>query len=528
MRHTKGLVREMSIYPITLTIVNYRSFGPDNPLVIQVGDCFTGFVGPNNSGKSNALKFFSEYQDLWRKLSTTENIRSLLDNPHMVAVSEVRDRDEVFTRQTDGPMIVGIRTSANTGVGSVKIRIARDHNVTFDEPVALANAVEKSLGSTGNEMIVDRQHLDLSPIIKLASDLSRILYIPAFRNAILQSSGTYYGLSIGHQFIQQWDNWKTGPNLHQNRRIRNVIADLKAIFGFKSLDIGAAADNQSLLIDVDGEPYGLGELGSGFSEFMIVLGNAAIRQPSFIMIDEPELHLHPKLQIDFLTSLASYASHGILFGTHSIGLARASCDYLYSLRLNPNGLSICTQYEELGKNLAEFAGQMGFAAIRETGVNTILLVEGPSEVRVVHQWLRKLDKGQEAVLIPLCGDSLIHGGVVQELQVLCRLAENVVALIDSEKESETAPMPKNRADFADACAGAGVRFKATERRATENYFPTSAVQAVLGDGFEKLGPFDNVRDTYPAWKKRINWKIAREMTLDDLCSTDIGEFLESL
>jgi len=51
-----------------------------------------------------------------------------------------------------------------------------------------------------------------------------------------------------------------------------------------------------------------------------VLGNAALKKPSFILIDEPEISLHPSLQLKFLMKLAGYASEGVVFATHNIGL----------------------------------------------------------------------------------------------------------------------------------------------------------------------------------------------------------------
>ena len=76
--------------------------------------------------------------------------------------------------------------------------------------------------------------------------------------------------------------------------------------------------------------YKASELGSGLVQFILVFSNAAMRNPraAYILLDEPELSLHPSLQLDFLTALGSFASEGVIFATHSIGLARASADHL--------------------------------------------------------------------------------------------------------------------------------------------------------------------------------------------------------
>jgi predicted ATPase len=89
-------------------------------------------------------------------------------------------------------------------------------------------------------------------------------------------------------------------------------------------------------------------MGAGLAQFIMVLGNVAFRQPSFILIDEPELNLHPSLQLDYVNTLASYASQGLLFGTHSVGLARTASEYTYALTKETNaGASVDTQIQPL-------------------------------------------------------------------------------------------------------------------------------------------------------------------------------------
>src|SRR5213075_1973650 len=104
--------------------------------------------------------------------------------------------------------------------------------------------------------------------------------------------------------------------------------------------------------------FKLPEVGSGLTQFILVLATVAIRNPSYILIDEPELNLHPSLQVDFLTTLASYAEHGVLFATHNLGLARAVSDRVYSVRrVGRDGREV---RDFTGtRALAEFLGELG-------------------------------------------------------------------------------------------------------------------------------------------------------------------------
>src|SRR4029077_11035623 len=140
----------------------------------------------------------------------------------------------------------------------------------------------------------------------------------------------------------------------------------KRIFGFSDLQINPAPDDQTLQVFLDGRSYNLMELGSGLTQFILVLANSAINTRKYILIDEPELNLHPSLQLDFLTTLGSYATEGILFATHSIGLARAAADSIISVRGLADGLSDAKSIEDTPR-LAEFLGEMSYSGYRELG-----------------------------------------------------------------------------------------------------------------------------------------------------------------
>ncbi len=158
-----------------------------------------------------------------------------------------------------------------------------------------------------------------------------------------------------------------------------------------------------------------------------------------------------------------------------------------------------------------------------------MLVEGVTEMRTVQQILRLLGKDHKLVPIPLGGSGMINGNRECELQEVQRISDKVYALIDSEKTSEADLGPRERKQFQASCDKLGIRCHVTKRRATENYFTDVAVKKVKGgnicalDAFEKL---DNAIQT--RWGKNDNWLIAREMSLEDWRTTDIGEFLDAI
>src|SRR5262249_29182042 len=159
------------------------------------------------------------------------------------------------------------------------------------------------------------------------------------------------------------------------------------------------------------------------AQFILVLVNAAVNQPAFILIDEPELNLHPSLQLDFLTTLGSYASRGVYFATHSYGLARAHAQCVYTLQNDPATGTELRPLESTPR-LSELRGELSFSAYKDLGFDTLLLVEGVTEVLAIQQFLRMYGKDHQVVLLPLGGDNFINGNRETELQEILRITEN--------------------------------------------------------------------------------------------------------
>jgi hypothetical protein len=245
------------------------------------------------------------------------------------------------------------------------------------------------------------------------------------------------------------------------------------------------------------------------------------------LLDEPELNLHPSLQVDFLTTIASYATEGVLFGTHSIGLARSVAQQVYGLKRLRQGASEMRPLEALPR-LPEFLGELSFSGYRELGFQGVLLVEGPTDVTTIQQFLRKLRLDHKIVLLPLGGSTMINGGREAELIEIQRISNDINVLIDSERQIEGSNLATERRAFVASCEKLGIRCHVLHRRAIENYLTDRAIKAIKSTAYRALAAFERLGDAAPAWSKRENWRIAREMSLDELNGTDLGDFLQSL
>ena len=520
---------------IEVTLKNYRCFSDEHPATFRIGDGATGFIGPNHAGKSSLLKFFYEFRDLFNRLGSGSFINFFNQEQGFGYSASVVDNAELFCNRNNRDLTIVIdpmgalgpvqhfRLLVRRNTNSARLFIrAGDHELDpSTTSLAGANLVETLKGT---QTILGQ----LAPISSFWLELAQTTYIPSFRNAINVGTNTqYFDVQTGQSFIQTWQQLKSGPTKSQNEAILKLTDDVRQIFKFPTLEINPIPEGTTLQAIIAGKPYRLPEIGSGLVQFLLALGSVATRASAYVLLDEPELNLHPSLQLAFLTTIASYASKGLCFATHSIGLARAGAERAYSVRRLDEGVSEVRSLEAT-VSLAEFLGELGFLGYREMGFDKILLVEGPKDLKAIQQFLRRLGKDSEVVLLPLGGTSGINGQAEGQLAELFRMSKHIFAVIDSEKAAEGDLLSKNRADFVTVCRKLAIDVLVLERRAIENYLSERAIQEVKGDKYRALEPFEALKDAQPVWTKEENWRIAREMTDGELADTDLGRFLARL
>lgn len=529
---------------VRITVKNYRPFTDDNPLQIDLASGFTALVGQNNTGKSSFVKLFYELRNFWG--GVIGNFQAIFMEDWRLGVNYmgISDDEELFSNINSRPLSIELEILGksqqpdpdNPSLVRVIATCERDSrkNWRFScfSSVDPAKAIKispdiSSLRKTDSVVkLPGHYNIDCFDFLEVISLFFNTLYIGPFRNAITEGTADYFDLKIGSSFISTWNAWKTGGVKAQNRAIAEVTKNIQRIFEFEQLEINASESLKTLNIYVDGKPYLLTELGSGLAQFIVVFGNAAIKNPGLILIDEPELNLHPSLQIDFLTALASFSPKGIIFATHSIGLARSIAEKIYSFQKSNKGC-VVRPFEGM-RNYAEFLGEMSFSAFKDMGFDRVLLVEGVNDVKTIQQFLRMLKKDHQTVILPLGGDQLARGGVEVELSEITRLSDNVFALVDSERPAKGKQASKKRREFKQTCQALRISVCLTERRAMENYLTDEAVKSALGKDYASLRHYQRLKDCPIPWRKSNSWRVARKMNFDDIGKTDVGRFLSNI
>lgn len=523
-----------------LELRGYRAFSGE-PVRLPMEPGITGLLGLNNAGKSTLLRFFYEFQPLFSFMARPGDLLNILKGGRTVN-PRLQTGEQAFSTLLDGDIELTLDFSVNPdspedpiwpssafvthhrdGRTSVRFRLPDGTTV---EGTSVTNISDPQRDSP-LLLKMNGRAIDCRPLIRSAELLEQAMYVGPFRNVInVGADRSYFDIAIGDAFVQQFDEFKSGGNPEQNEAAQRAVRDIARIFEIGDLQVNPTPDRKSLQVLVDGKSFRLSELGGGMAHFLIVLLNVLIRRPTLLLIDEPELNLHASLQLDFLTTMATEASHGVIFATHSPGLARAGADRIFVVAKDEQGFAELSPWEK-HPSLSALLGQMGFGVSPEIGFEQVLLVEGRHDVKVFQQLLRLWGKDHKVLVLPLGGASMINAKAEDELRELTRITTRIASVIDSERTVADEGLTAEREGFRQACGNVGIACHVLDRRSTESYFTDRAVKHVYGESGRPPEPFEAV-DALPFWRKDRNWLVARALQKGDLDGTDLGAFLEGL
>ncbi|MEM6884158.1 MAG: AAA family ATPase [Verrucomicrobiota bacterium] len=490
---------------LKVSVKNYRCFGGKvaSGFVLKRG--ITGFIGENNSGKSTMLRLFFDLRQLFSDLADQlENFRPGDDFTfELPQLPKGVDRDRFFHLHNQDPLVVEL----DSGGCELDLIFNRDGQIRW---------------KCGNQLPTE------SHIIRDLHTLSRMFYVGPFRPFQTHgSSGKSYDVIFGEPFFQKCLELVNGKSTQGKKLLQTVAQDVAGVFGLDEFQFEPGGNGDAGFC-VNGDWLPTGEMGSGIGQCFLIYLQAALAKPSFILVDEPEAHLHPSVQSDFVTQLAGYAQYGLLTSTHHTGLAQSISDHLYLVsRRVGTQRSIIEKYRP-GKRLSQTLGEMQVPVVRNGDKPKLLLVEGPTEIKAVRKVLSKIKRDHDVVLMPLGGSSMINGHREDELKEVKKICDDVYALIDSERRSERARISPNHKAFQESCRKVGIHCHILERRALENYFSTRAVKEVLGDKFRAPKPFEDLKEVNSKWPKSENWKIIQQMRREELNDSDLWQFLQGL
>jgi predicted ATPase len=508
--------------PLKLKLSNYRSISAEAPLTIPIERGVTFVVGINNVGKSNILRAFFELRPAFKFVF--EEIQHpgrhggqepRIQLPRLPADSLFHQKSKHLATEL---VIANTRANVDLSLSAPEAESLHSDHYKIGWR-SHAPASDKALQTAAADLV---------------GSLMDTMYVGPLRTPLPSVSGQIRDIHIGVQFIQNFNEWANGDIVERRRKTAELIRELQAIFGYKRFNLTVGKDSSTLMVENDDGTFRLDELGDGIGHFILVLASAMMKSPSLILIDEPELGLHPKMQEAFVRHLAAKAKFGVLATSHSIGLARSTADKILSLSKNDDGsLSLNPFGQHTTSTLSQSLHELGFSQIVELGATHLLLVEGQTDIKAFREILRHFGIEQHFMIWHLGGAPMLtaeRSRYADELNDLLRMQfHSVTVIFDSERSSAAAPANPAFNEFMECCRGLGFHAFQTDYHSTENYVTQAALDKVF-PGKKALLPYlnRNKATDESKWPKSSNWLLFREMSNADFIKTELGQFIETV
>lgn len=578
----------------SLQIENYLGAGSEPPLALRFDGKHALLCGPNGSGKTtvlSALECLKRAFSAWGnhpRLPFIESSGLTTPNHHRVNVWEWADARPNFTADIFHTESEEIRISwvvsvplelaraqiplgrlSETSEVAIELRARRDHAMRL-ETVRLGDQELFRNGSSTEAFhltagkanqggiryltyVTPFSELALVGLFRLSQWLlQRIIFFPSFRRPSLAGTGSDVGALAGGQDLVRWvqaassADPRDAASRRQNALLQEFQEEFAEFAGYRNFSLSVREyslplpNNEEVEINatVDGRLRLLSQLGAGIGESLIILLVAKLSQEwqdppvDIVLLEEPELHIHPSLQRRLLDRLAEYGVQ-VIAATHSptvVNWFSRGGNRVFRTEFDREKRRV--EVNEV-KGLAELRGlieSIGASPADVVLADRVLLVEGSNDVPVFQAWLRKAPSyaGQNVAVLALGGSDAASGNFNPEQWR--SLHPKIGAILDSERKSNKEEPRPERQDIKCKLDAVGIRCHLTKFRSTESYFTPRALWSVYGNCPDSLDPFEDpnlaVRGVKQFSKSR-NGEVAQAMEWDEISRTDVGEQIES-
>jgi predicted ATP-dependent endonuclease of OLD family len=464
-------------YPFEVEIRNFRSI--KDSAFVPLRSKTTFVVGQNNSGKSNILRalaaVFNRSPDVGD--SDYRYHLHLKDNEHLNRIIPEQCRRAFGTSKIQ-LILAKDRSSVPQDVPNAIHQYAQTGHFLSDFGRSSSD-VNENISSIYNKILQD-----------LMSYMRGTVYVPTtrfitqvgqepfkFSNFEMPGETLSYGNIV--QRLAQMDRPPTAM-----RSLREQFKQLEDFLAFclekSSVKLEIPTDQKTIHISIEGIEYPLEDLGTGIEQ-LIILGLASFGfENKLVLIDEPELHFHPRAQKRMIKYLHDNVEATFVFATHSAAI------------LDSIGADVVQVSYENGQSSARTLVNNSdrYRAVRDLGhspsellqTRFAIWVEGPSDRIYVNHWIKQIDnslvEGVDYAILFYGGKILSHHGFLDEDSELVKaisLARAFAVIMDSDIKSGKPEINATKTRVRDEVQSQGGLCWITKGREIENYLPKSVI-----------------------------------------------------
>lgn len=501
------------------SISSFRNFGADEQWISPLGRVNI-FVGTNNSGKSNILRYIRrvvaptlrpqrgssaiEHQAIDRPVggAPPNGVKFWTPFPPKDLIPNDRKWEEGWTEAFASLGLLDrskewIRLAVPTSaVGGGVFFSGNAPKADQHTQQAFYRVWTLATGSTSGSF----EHHWFREVInritgKALQDVD-CYYIPSFRHIPTRMGDFQDEFSIASQGDHIIDRlaglaYPAYNEQHKKEDFERLRRFVASIINDPDVSIEIPNDRQTINVRTGNSFLPIEALGSGIHEVFILASEIVSRPNQTILLEEPEAHLHPTLQRRLMQFIMRETKNQLFITTHSATVIDTAGAHLFEVKNGSEGAQVSPIT----------TGQQRFAACRELGfrasdliqTNAVIWVEGPSDRIYLNSWLKKrapdLQEGLHYSIMFYGGKLLNHlsaedeafGDFIQLLPI-CR---SPAILIDSDRSGGNSNIRPTKLRIESEFQALDAPCWITDGREIENYYSYEdrlrAVQAVHKD-----------------------------------------------
>lgn len=484
-----------------LSFSNYRSFA--DPVSLLFDRRITFVVGPNNAGKSNVLRFLAILLN-----KANNELNDTLDfyrEPKEVSVTISLSRTFFERTFAKMPRLMTAIRSSKAQFAPLSVKITKtDVVVGNNPPEAFFNLIPqqyfthsgsfsddfRSSGGLEYNMNLFLKRIDLTSHFAGTTYVPNVRFIttvgqepPMFSNVKFPGTTIAFGKAVDQ--LAQMDR-PSFENLELGDRLRRICEFMQFVLEKREIAVQVASDRKSIIVKIDGVSRPLSSLGTGVEQSLII-GLASFGFPGkLVLIDEPELHLHPRAQKRVMTYLSAVEDSRFVIATHSAAcLDAVDADVLHVFENGGGSASV-----SVTGNLERFRAvrDLGHSPSELIQTRFAIWVEGPSDRVYINHWIQAVEpefkEGIDYSVLFYGGRILSHHGfddVEADLVRAVSLSRNFAVVIDSDRKTATDEINDTKVRVQNEVERQGGFCWITEGREIENYLSASTLKAMSAE-----------------------------------------------